>query len=175
MGSITPRYRSPHLPIPPIQDVSWDVSTACAIGREVAHDPDVTAVFCGNDETAMGLIRGLDDSGRRVPDDVSVAGFDDHPLASRFIPAITTARQDFAELGRHGTAQLLALLRGESSLALEAVEPPLVFRESTSAPRPHPGAPTAQQPRVRTGLGPARKPCPLVGPQPGGGTSRHGG
>ena len=123
------------LPIPPIRDVTWDVSTAYAIGRDIATDRDVTAVLCGNDETAMGLIRGIHDSGRRVPDDVSVVGFDDHPLASMFIPAITTARQDFAELGRHGTAQLLALLRGEAPLALETVEPPLVFRESTSAPR----------------------------------------
>lgn len=124
-----------HVPVPPIEDVSWNVSTAYAIGTRLAKDPTVTAVFCGNDETAMGLIRGIHDSGRQVPEDVSVVGFDDHPLASMFIPALTTARQDFAELGRHGTAQLLALLNGESPLALETVEPPLVYRESTAPPR----------------------------------------
>lgn len=122
------------IPTPPIEDVSWDVSTAYGIGVRLAMDPAVTAVFCGNDETAMGVIRGIHDTGLKVPDDISVVGFDDHPLAPMFIPALTTARQDFAELGRHGTAQLLALLKGESPLALETVEPPLVFRESTAGP-----------------------------------------
>lgn len=124
------------LPTPRIYDVTWDVSSAYAVGVQLAKDPSVTAVFCGNDETAMGVIRGVHDSGSRVPQDISVVGFDDHPLASMFIPALTTARQDFAELGRHGTAQLLALLKGESPLALETVEPPLVFRESTAPPFP---------------------------------------
>ncbi|MBT2588442.1 LacI family DNA-binding transcriptional regulator [Arthrobacter sp. ISL-95] len=124
--------------VPPIEDVSWDVTTAYEIGTRLAKDPEVTAVFCGNDETAMGLIRGVFDSGKKVPRDISVVGFDDHPLASMFIPALTTARQDFAELGRHGTAQLMALLEGESPLALETVEPPLVFRESTAPPSKHP-------------------------------------
>lgn len=123
--------------VPQIEDVSWNVATAYAIGARLAEDPSVTAVFCGNDETAMGLIRGIHDTGRSVPADISVVGFDDHPLASMFIPALTTARQDFAELGRHGTAQLLALLNGESPLALETVEPPLVYRESTAPPPLH--------------------------------------
>jgi DNA-binding LacI/PurR family transcriptional regulator len=122
-------------PIPSIEDVSWEITTAYEIGARLARDPAVTAIFCGNDETAMGVIRGIHDAGLRVPADISVAGFDDHPLAAMFIPALTTARQDFAELGRHGTAQLLALLNGESPLALETVEPPIAIRESTAPPR----------------------------------------
>ncbi|PCN48912.1 transcriptional regulator [Curtobacterium sp. 'Ferrero'] len=117
--------------VPPVRDVSWDPATAREIGRDLAAEPDVTAVFCGNDETAMGLIRGLHDAGKRVPEDVSVAGFDDHPLAAMFLPALTTARQDFAELGRHGLAQLQALLTGAQPLALDTVDPPVVVREST--------------------------------------------
>jgi DNA-binding LacI/PurR family transcriptional regulator len=121
-------------PIPPVEDASWDVTTAREIGVRLAADPFVTAIFCGNDETAMGVIRGIHDAGRRVPDDISVAGFDDHPLATMFIPSLTTARQDFAELGRHGTAQLLALLDGKAPLELDTVEPPIVLRESTAPP-----------------------------------------
>jgi DNA-binding LacI/PurR family transcriptional regulator len=120
--------------VPPIHDVSWEVGSAHEVGSMLAHDASVSAIFCGNDETAMGVIRGIHDSGLKVPDDISVVGFDDHPLASMFIPALTTVRQDFAELGRHGTAQLLALLKGQSPLALDKVEPPLVFRESTASP-----------------------------------------
>ena len=124
-------------PIPPVEDVSWEITTAYEVGVCLARDPAVTAIFCGNDETAMGVIRGIHDAGLRVPADISVVGFDDHPLASMFIPALTTARQDFAELGRHGTAQLLALLNGESPLALETVKPPIAIRESTAPPSAH--------------------------------------
>lgn len=120
---------------PAIRDVSWDPRSAYAVGIEIAAEPDVTAVLCGNDETAMGLIRGLHDAGKRVPRDVSVAGFDDHPLAAMFLPSLTTARQDFAELGRHGMAQLDALLAGAAPLALDTVDPPVLIRESTAAPR----------------------------------------
>lgn len=52
-----------------------------------------------------------------------------------FLPSLTTARQDFAELGRHGMAQLDALLAGAAPLALDTVDPPIVIRESTAAPR----------------------------------------
>lgn len=120
---------------PAIRDVSWDPRSAYAVGIEIAAEADVTAVLCGNDETAMGLIRGLHDAGKGVPTDVSVAGFDDHPLAAMFLPSLTTARQDFAELGRHGMAQLDALLAGAAPLALETVDPPVLIRESTAAPR----------------------------------------
>ncbi|MFE4544708.1 LacI family DNA-binding transcriptional regulator [Arthrobacter sp. NPDC056727] len=121
-------------PVPPIEDSSWDVSNAREIGVRLAADPAVTAVFCGNDETAMGVIRGIHDAKRRVPEDISVVGFDDHPLATMFIPSLTTVRQDFAELGRHGTAQLLALLDGTAPLELDTVEPSIVLRESTAPP-----------------------------------------
>jgi DNA-binding LacI/PurR family transcriptional regulator len=55
----------------------------------------VTAVLCGNDEVAFGVIKALQGQGRRVPQDVSVAGFDDHPLAELWTPALTTMSQDF--------------------------------------------------------------------------------
>jgi DNA-binding LacI/PurR family transcriptional regulator len=93
-------------PIPPVVAATWDPSSGVVIGRELADRPDVTAVFCGNDEIAMGVIRGLAERGRSVPDDVSVAGFDDHPLARLWSPPLTTVCQDFTRLGQEAFALL---------------------------------------------------------------------
>ncbi|WP_242864550.1 LacI family DNA-binding transcriptional regulator [Microbacterium testaceum] len=53
--------------VPPVSDASWDPRSGIEIGRRLADDPTVTAVFCGNDQIAMGVIRGIVASGRRVP------------------------------------------------------------------------------------------------------------
>lgn len=121
-------------PVPPVIDASWEPASGRRIGVELAAQPNVTAVFCGNDEIAMGVIRGLADAGRRVPQDVSVVGFDDHPLAELWMPALTTVRQDFVELGSRAFGQLLALIQGRPTTSVNTVEPELVIRES-SGPR----------------------------------------
>jgi DNA-binding LacI/PurR family transcriptional regulator len=101
-------------------------------------------VLCGNDEIAMGIIRGLQDSGRRVPDDVSVIGFDDHPLSPLFTPALTTVAQDFVDLGRRSFELLAAQLDpgegdGRSASAARARRSSrpavLIVRESTGRSR----------------------------------------
>lgn len=120
--------------VPPVIDASWEPSSGRSIGVEFAARPDVTAVFCGNDEIAMGVIRGLADGGRRVPQDVSVVGFDDHPLAELWMPALTTVRQDFVELGSRAFGQLLALIQGRPTASVSTVEPKVIVRES-SGPR----------------------------------------
>ncbi|KZC94795.1 MULTISPECIES: LacI family DNA-binding transcriptional regulator [Clavibacter] len=120
---------------PTIHDATWEPASGRAIGRQLAHE-DVTAVLCGNDEIAMGVIRGLADEGRAVPADVSVAGFDDHPIAQLFSPALTTARQDFAALGTRAFGQLESLMAGEPTAPLTTDEAVVVARESTGpAPR----------------------------------------
>jgi DNA-binding LacI/PurR family transcriptional regulator len=124
-------------PVPPVVPATWDPASGVAIGRELADRADVTAVFCGNDEIAMGVIRGLAERGRRVPGDVSVAGFDDHPLAGLWTPPLTTVRQDFARLGQETFALLARQIdavqerapRPASRLVRHAA--PLVVREST--------------------------------------------
>lgn len=121
-------------PIPATFDASWDPVTGRAIGRELAHMLEVTAVFCGNDEIAMGVIRGLADEGLRVPEDVSVVGFDNHPLAALWSPAITTVNQDFADLGRRGFGLLMHVMRGDGEATYSSLRPPLVIRESAAAP-----------------------------------------
>jgi DNA-binding LacI/PurR family transcriptional regulator len=104
--------------------------------RRLAGQSDVTAIFCGNDEIAMGVIRGLADEGLSVPGDVSVVGFDDHPLAELWSPSLTTVRQDFAGLG----ARALGLLRDELEHPeqvgkLSNERPELILRDSSAPPR----------------------------------------
>lgn len=120
--------------IPEIIESDWDPDTGRQIGRELAALPKVTAVFCGNDEIAMGVIRGFTDSGKRVPDAASVVGFDDHPLARLWDPPLTTVRQDFAALGRRAWDTLLAILESRRVKRYTSERPTLVVRESAAPP-----------------------------------------
>ena len=116
-------------------DATWEPESGRVIGRELGVRDDVTAIFCGNDEIAMGVIRGLNEVGRSVPADVSVVGFDDHPLAAMWNPPITTVRQDFANLGSRAFDLLEKLLSDQPAQKLSAALPPLVIRESAARPR----------------------------------------
>lgn len=121
-------------PVPPPIDATWEPESGRRIGVSLAGRDDVTAVFCGNDEIAMGVMRGLAEGGRRVPDDVSVAGFDDHPLAAMWTPALTTVDQDFAGLGSRAYELLAGVLEGKRVRKFSSERPPLVIRESTAPP-----------------------------------------
>jgi DNA-binding LacI/PurR family transcriptional regulator len=109
-----------------------------AMRRMLAAHPDLTAVFAANDPMALGALRALDEAGRRVPEDVSVVGFDDVPEAEYFRPPLTTVRQLFTEAGRRAVEMLLDMLRPEDSGALLLPREPapvvpteLVVRRST--------------------------------------------
>jgi DNA-binding LacI/PurR family transcriptional regulator len=115
--------------VPEPWSVSWDSVKARDTGLAVPADGTVTAVLCGNDETAMGLIRGLGERGISVPGDISVVGFDDHPLSELLTPSLSTVRLDFTTLG----ARAAAALRGTPTVT--SVAPSLVIRESSAAPR----------------------------------------
>ncbi|WP_246060888.1 LacI family DNA-binding transcriptional regulator [Nocardioides dongxiaopingii] len=114
----------------------WTPPSGHEAGRRIAADHDVTAVFVGNDAMALGVLTALHEQGRRVPDDVSVVGFDDVPEAAYFWPALTTVRQEFSTLGRRAVHLALGAIDGTSE-ALELVAPDLVVRGSTAAPRDH--------------------------------------
>jgi len=119
--------------VPP-WDVGWEPRSGRDLGATIAADPNVTALFCGNDEIAMGVIRGLRDAGVRVPQDISVAGFDDHPLAEMWSPGLTTVDQDFAGLGRRGLELLTGLIDGDAERRFSSERPRLVVRESAGPP-----------------------------------------
>ena len=126
-------------PIPMPVDASWDPEDGRTIGRQIAADESVTAVFVGNDELAMGVIRGLGDAGKRVPEDVSVAGFDDHPIGRVWNPSLTTIHQDFRIAGERAFEMLQTEIedidsgRGHTDSWDRYIEVPghLIIREST--------------------------------------------
>jgi len=114
----------------------WSARSGYEAGLRIARDPSVTAVFAANDAMAVGVLKALHESGRRVPDDVSVVGFDNTPESAYFWPALTTVAQEFEALGHRAVDLTLRALAGEQSPAAELIEPVLVVRDSTGT-APH--------------------------------------
>ncbi|MFF3500988.1 LacI family DNA-binding transcriptional regulator [Streptomyces sp. NPDC003247] len=122
----------------------WGPADGRAAGLRLARDPAVTAVLCGNDDLALGVLRALHESGRSVPGEVSVAGFDDAPHSACLTPSLTTVRLDFTGLGRTAFARLHGLMEESAPRTPHpAPVPELVVRESSGPPpvRPHPPLP----------------------------------
>jgi len=102
------------------------------------HPP--TAVFAASDSIALGVLASAQRHGLRVPQDLSVVGFDDSSAATSSAPALTTVRQPIVEMGRVALRTLLQLARGESVDSHHVqLSTTLVVREST-APPPTAGA-----------------------------------
>ncbi len=103
--------------------------------RFLALRNKATAVFASNDMSAFGLMSVVQSAGLRVPDDVSIVGFDDLPAAVHVHPNLTTVRQPIAEMGRAAVNTLLALIAGLDAAAPQISLPTsLVIRQSTAAP-----------------------------------------
>lgn len=83
--------------------------------RLLARHPDVTGILCYNDALALGVLRGIRATGRRVPAEVSVVGFDDIDLAAFAEPPLTTIRQDIRGLGRWAVDRLLEIILGRAT------------------------------------------------------------
>jgi LacI family transcriptional regulator len=75
--------------------------------------PAPTAIFCNNDEMAAGVSSAIFNSGLKVPNDISVAGFDDIPLSSQLHPALTTVHQPIYEIAQKATTLLMKMLKSE--------------------------------------------------------------
>ncbi len=90
--------------------------------------------MCGNDDVAFGLMRGLADLGVKVPDDISVVGFDDVPYARVSWPALTTVRQDFVTVGAVAYRLLDEQAHGTGDGRHEVVATELIVRESSASP-----------------------------------------
>ncbi|MBC2900304.1 substrate-binding domain-containing protein [Streptomyces cupreus] len=122
--------------VPPVVEGDWSAASGYAAGRELASDGEVTAVFAANDDMAIGLIRALAEAGRRVPEDVSVVGFDDIPVAPYVTPPLTTMRQPFDAVAQEGLKRLVHAIENPQALPLPASDPPvhLVIRSSTAPP-----------------------------------------
>ena len=112
----------------------WSAGSGYEIGRRIAATGRATALFVGNDQMALGVLRALTEAGIKVPQDVSVVGFDDQPEAGYFSPPLTVVRQDFEELGRRCMQMMLTALDGADGPRTLVVQPELVLRSSTAPP-----------------------------------------
>jgi LacI family transcriptional regulator len=101
-------------------------------------------VFCGSDQVARGVIDGLTEAGRRVPDDVAVVGFDNWDvMVSGRRPLLTSIDPDLSTVGRVAANKLLAAIDGSPSPGIHLVSPRLVVRESSAARRHNHSSPAS--------------------------------
>lgn len=130
----------------------WDPRSGYQAGQLLAASPEVTAVLCGNDDLALGVMKAMQEAGKTVPDSVSVVGFDDLPQAEFYTPALTTVRLDFTDLGRAAFAALQEQLGTPALRRQPRAE--LIIRKSS-------GPPPASGPVIRR-----RASSPRKGPRP---------
>ncbi|MBW1636378.1 MAG: LacI family DNA-binding transcriptional regulator [Deltaproteobacteria bacterium] len=93
-----------------------------------------TAIFCSNDYLAIGTIKGARELGYKLPDDLSVVGFDDIRIASYMVPELTTIRQPSYEMGKLGAELLLQRIEKKVKPIQLMLESSLVVRKSTAIP-----------------------------------------
>jgi DNA-binding LacI/PurR family transcriptional regulator len=122
-------------PVPAPIPCGWTPRSGYEAGRALASDPDITAVLCGNDDLALGVMRAMHESGHTIPGDLSVVGFDDMPVSEFLTPPLTTVRMDFTGLGRACFAALLAVTEKESPVPrVPRPVPELIVRASAGPP-----------------------------------------
>ncbi|WP_327722229.1 LacI family transcriptional regulator [Streptomyces sp. NBC_00490] len=121
---------------PPVLNGDWSAASGYAAGRELAAYGSVTAVFAGGDEMAIGLIHALREAGCRVPEDISVVGFDGNPVFAYVSPPLTTVRQPFEAASSEGIRLLLHAIEKPDTALPPANDPPveLIVRGSTAPP-----------------------------------------
>jgi len=123
-------------PVPEPLAGDWSPRAGYQAGRRLAAMDGVTAIFAGNDQMALGVLRALSEEGVKVPGQISVVGFDDIPESEFFSPPLTTVRQDFAMVGRHCIEVLLRQIdSGPTGPERLVVPPGFVVRSSTAPAR----------------------------------------
>jgi DNA-binding LacI/PurR family transcriptional regulator len=122
--------------VPPVIRSDWTVESGYAAGRHIASNPAITAVFAANDDLALGVMKALADQGVRVPEDVSIVGFNNVPFSEFFRPALTTVSIDFFEVGRACSREVMANLTETPRTGTPLPPPTLVVRSSTAPPAP---------------------------------------
>jgi LacI family transcriptional regulator len=119
-----------------VQQGRFDYESGCSCARNLLSlTLRPTAIFASNDPMAMGVLSAAHEMGFDVPGELSVAGFDDSPLARHAWPPITTVRQPIAEVARLAATELIARLEGRSEGASHhCLKAELVRRRSTAMP-----------------------------------------
>ena len=115
----------------------FDITTGYDVTKKWVEDKELpTAIICGDDHIAFGAIDALRENGLRVPEDVSVVGYDNHPFASKLHPHLTTVKQPAIEIGVKGVEALFNAMNGkEKQHVVVKLPPELIIRHTTSAPK----------------------------------------
>jgi DNA-binding LacI/PurR family transcriptional regulator len=126
-----------HVPAPPILRGDWSAESGYRAGLGLLDAGGVTAVFAANDQMALGVTHAFYERGVRVPEDISVVGYDDIPESGFFSPSLTTVHQDFDEVGRRGLELLIEIMEGGAAESAEPDRIPtsLIVRGSSGPPR----------------------------------------
>jgi LacI family transcriptional regulator len=117
-----------------VVEASFDAPSGRAAMNELLARATFSAVFVASDVVALGALAALREAGRQVPDDVSVVGFDDIPLAAYLDPALTTVRLPAYELGQAAGRALLERISQRSMPTRTLLPTELVVRASTAPP-----------------------------------------
>ena len=120
------------LPLGPCYEGDWSPQSGYDITRLLIknHFNDFTAIVVQNDLMAFGVLRALQEAGIRVPQDVSVIGYDDMPDSSFSIPPLTTLRQDYEGIGKAAIQSLMSVRKDHDRSPI-LLKCPLVIRESS--------------------------------------------
>ncbi|GAA0365617.1 LacI family DNA-binding transcriptional regulator [Microbispora corallina] len=124
--------------VPDVLAGDWSPRSGYRAGKRLAEmTSEVTAVFVANDQMALGVLRAFAEEGVRVPEQISIVGFDDIPESEFFSPPLTTIRQDFGAVGRRSIDVLLRQIEAEGPCERErhVVPPRFVARASTAHAR----------------------------------------
>lgn len=123
---------------PPLLHGDWTARSGYKAAKRLMRDRHVTAIFAGNDQMALGVVRAAAEAGRSVPKNLSVVGFDDIPEAAYFTPSLTTVRQHFRTMGRRSMELLLLQMGSALQAPVSTLLPAeLIIRESSG---PSPGS-----------------------------------
>lgn len=114
-----------------VVDCDWSADAARAAVRQLPADARVTAVIGADDVVATGAIHGALDRGWRIPEDISVTGWDNNRVAAAMAPSLSTVAVDHEQLGQHGMSTLLAVMRSSEPPAPEDSLTTVIWREST--------------------------------------------
>lgn len=115
-----------------IRDGGYQAALTTEVARELLSRPErPTAVFAANDKSALGVLRVAGELGLRVPQDLSIVGFDDIPEAASATPALTTVVQPLREMGAQALRMLIDLLEGREVAEHLQFPAELIVRAST--------------------------------------------
>lgn len=117
---------------------SYDVESGYAAMRKLLGNRELpTAVFCFNDDMAVGAMKAIAERGLRVPQDISIVGFDDNMFSGFVSPALTTVKRPIEQISRKGAETLLEMIEKKETLNPETIylHTELVLRESVDRPR----------------------------------------